>query len=253
MLPAQLPSCAHNRLCSTACARLEVYRPIKQHTSLVMPQNLSCAALQMHRLEASKNSDNIYSSMLSKLRTFSLLQATAVASGAGTCTASATASAFASAVGNECFASAAASAAASCLVSTTFSVATASAFAEASHLPWEVFLCIWPLCNGYHMCVCWADCSAHCCFVRVGLPAQFSTYTPIWRAADQHVKQQWQAFRGTAAGLPCCSYLLLYRHAEHLLILPFSLCRPLPRPPHRQVSAMWRRCLHRQQQQPLLR
>ena len=117
----------------------------------------------------------------------------------------------------------------------------------------EVFLCIWPLCNGYHMCVCWADCSAHCCFVRVGLPAQFSTYTPIWRAADQHVKQQWQAFRGTAAGLPCCSYLLLYRHAEHLLILPFSLCRPLPRPPHRQVSAMWRRCLHRQQQQPLLR
>eukprot|EP00891_Asterochloris_glomerata_P007993 jgi/Astpho2/7993/fgenesh1_pg.00119_%23_27_t len=60
-----------------------------------------------------------------------LLQATAVASGAGTCTASATASAFAEAIGNQCTASAVASAAASCLVSTSFSIATASAFAKA--------------------------------------------------------------------------------------------------------------------------
>ena len=67
-----------------------------------------------------------------------MLQATAVASGAGTCTASAAASAFAEAVGNQCTASAVASAAASCLVSTTFSVATASAFAEVSQVTPEV-------------------------------------------------------------------------------------------------------------------
>ena len=95
-----------------------------------------------------------------------LLQATAVASGAGTCTASATASAFAEAIGNQCTASAVASAAASCLVSTSFSVATASAFAKVSQVPWDAIgRCLTHLapCGVYHIHLCWAKCSAACC------------------------------------------------------------------------------------------